>query len=190
MTQLISNPTSIPIQDKIRQIQILNPGISQQKLADRFGVPRRTLRRWMSGETKTTTPQRQKKVSRVFQYERKKVTDQLPYLKSLPVTPPITGFVDIDQPLLDLRYLTNDQILDLVGAAGDMGFSVQFQIRLAITYYDRDGRGTSVIQTKPFIIDSAALQDELDRDEFLTKIYNFADMETDFIEAARIKYTS
>jgi len=186
VSKLISNPARKSIQVRIRQLQILYPDISQQKLADRLQVPRRTLRRWLSGETKQTTRDRDRIISRVTSYERQKTIRKLPYLKPLPIIPRLISIID-GVPYLDLRQLTNIEILLVAAAAGNAGLRIQFQVRLAKEYFDRDGRSTSVIQTKPLDITSEDLQTEEDVEYWLTQIYGSADRETDKIEAARIK---
>ena len=183
---ILSNPARRSLQDRLRQLQILLPGISQQSLARRLAIPRRTLRRWLSGETQHTTPARERKLSQVVSYERRKITRIFPFLKPLPIIPRLTG-ITAGIPTFDVRGLTELEVLLFAAAAGDANLRSQFQLEVEQPYFDRKGRGTSNLKTKPLEITSAALQTDEDVDFWLDLIFANANRDTDRIEGAAIK---
>lgn len=118
------NPTRYSVQNKARQILQFK---TQKEAAKALGVSDRTIRRWLSGETKQPNDPNFKQLTRQSQKARQKAYRQgAPRRVSVP--PPVTTFQG--RPAADTRKLTRDNQSEVIRAMAREGRNMRLIVRI------------------------------------------------------------
>lgn len=118
------NPTRYSVQNKTRQILQFK---TQKEAAKKLGVSDRTIRRWLSGETKQPKDKNFKQLTRQSQNARQRA-----YRKGSPrrisVPPPIKR--EREQDIADVKKLLKDQQTEYIQAQARAGKNMRFLLRV------------------------------------------------------------
>lgn len=118
------NPTRYSIQNKARQILQFK---TQKEAAKELGVSDRTIRRWLSGETKQPKDDNYKTLTRQSQKARQKAYRQgAP--RRVSVAPPVITFQG--RPAADTRKLTRDDQGEVIRALAREGRNMRLIVRV------------------------------------------------------------